>query len=345
MNDRERHDDSDDSYLWDGSGPPDPDVARLEEVLGTLRHRGTPPLLPSREPAPSRPIPRVSARWLAAAAAIVLIPAIAWVLIRAGGSSWTVLAISGTPAVEGRGLATDGQLSRGDWLVTDATSRARISVGTIGRVEVEPNTRLQLVTASSHEHRMTLDRGTIHARIWAPPEFFYVNTESAVAVDLGCAYTLHVADNGSGVIRVTNGWVGFDRDGRRTFVPEGAVCTIAPRSGPGTPWYEDAPSGYGQALALLDSGVQDGADRAAALDLVLSTARRRDALTLWHLLTRGSRDERVRAYDRLAALVPPPSESTRDRVLAGDPEALNNWWNRLGIDTSRWWKVFKKFPR
>ena len=41
---------------------------------------------------------------------------------------------------------------------------------------------------------MALDQGTIHARIWAPPKFFYVNTQAAVAVDLGCAYTLHVDD-------------------------------------------------------------------------------------------------------------------------------------------------------
>ena len=27
-------------YLWDRSGDVDPDVARLEQVLGTLRHQG-----------------------------------------------------------------------------------------------------------------------------------------------------------------------------------------------------------------------------------------------------------------------------------------------------------------
>ena len=34
------------------------------------------------------------------------------------------------------------------------------------------------------------------ARIWAPPRLFYVNTPSAVAEDLGCAYTLEVDDLG-----------------------------------------------------------------------------------------------------------------------------------------------------
>ena len=40
---------------------------------------------------------------------------------------------------------------------------------------------------------------------------------------------------------------------------------------------------------LLDFGPADDPGRAAALDFVLAHARRRDAMTLWHLLTRGQR--------------------------------------------------------
>ena len=208
---------------------------------------------------------------------------------------------------------------------------------------MEPNTRVQLVAAGGREHRMALERGTIHARIWAPPKFFYVNTEAAVAVDLGCAYTLQVDGSGTGLLRVTHGWVGFEREGRDTYVPEGAVCVTRADKGPGTPRYEDAPSGYGEALMLLDFGRADDPGRAAALDLVLSTARRRDGLSLWHLLTHGSPDERGRVYDRLAELVPPPPEAvSREKVLSGDRQALNLWWDRLGIEQSTWWRLFKK---
>ena len=42
-------------------------------------------------------------------------------------------------------------------------------------------------------------------------------------------------------------------------------------------------------------------------------------MTLWHLLTRGSPEERARVYDRLAALVPPPQDVTRELILAGEP--------------------------
>ena len=33
-----------DKYLWDRSGPPDPEIARLEQLLGTLRSPDAPRL-------------------------------------------------------------------------------------------------------------------------------------------------------------------------------------------------------------------------------------------------------------------------------------------------------------
>jgi len=331
-----------DAYLWDRTGAPDPEVARLETLLGTLRHRGTMPALPPQAGAQRRRIAMTARSWLAAAAVLILLTGAGWFVATLRSTTWSVRAVSGVPAVAGRNVSERGRLGLGEWLVTDGAARARVSVGSIGSVDVEPNTRVQLVTSGGREHRMALERGTIHARIWAPPKFFYVNTEAAVAVDLGCAYTLQVDERGTGQLRVTSGWVGFEREGRDTYVPQGAVCMTRVDKGPGTPRYEDAPSGYGEALMVLDFGPGDDPRRAAALDLVLSTARRRDALSLWHLLTRGTPEERIRVYDRLAELVPPPGGVSREKVLAGDRDALNRWWDSLGVEASTWWRLFKK---
>ena len=59
------------TYLWDGSGEPDPEIVRLETLLGQLRHRGVPPALPARKPSRLRVTPMIAA--LSAAAAILLI--------------------------------------------------------------------------------------------------------------------------------------------------------------------------------------------------------------------------------------------------------------------------------
>ena len=79
-----------------------------------------------------------------------------------------------------------------------------------------------------------------------------------------------------------------------------------------------------------------------ALDTILASARPKDALTLWHLLSRGSLAERGRVYDRLTALVPAPPVATRDAVLRGDRRALDEWWNKLGLDSVSWWRFWKR---
>jgi hypothetical protein len=250
--------------------------------------------------------------------------------------------MAGAPVVDGFAFGTHGRLRPGEWLVTDAAAVARLAVGRIGQVDVQPNSRVQLITSRGREHRIALERGTIHARIWAPPKFFFVNTPTAVAVDLGCAYTLTVDGRGVEVLRVTQGWVALEHEGRASYVPEGAMCLTRPGAGPGTPRYEDAPPGYAAALEILDFGAPDDPARAEAFALVVSKARRRDALTLWHMLARGTPDERSRVFDALATLAPPPVSVTREACLSGDRRALDRWWDALGIDNSSWWKLWKK---
>jgi hypothetical protein len=335
----------DNSYLWDRSGEPDAEVVRLETLLAPLRRHPALPALPERVRLTSR-----SRRWTMGAvsvAAAVLIVAAAWIWLTSTRRGWSVQTMAGTPVVDGVGSAgspggSDVRLGVGGWLVTDAISRARISANPIGRVDVEPNTRLRLVESRGREHRMLLERGTIHARIWAPPRLFFVHTPSATAIDLGCEYTLQVDDRGAGLLRVKSGWVGLESDGRNAFIPEGAVGATRPGVGPGTPYYEDAPPGYGEALAILDFGAADDPRRGAALEIVVSSARRRDALTLWHLLSRGTADDRARTFDRLVALAPPPAGVTRAAILGGDRQTLNVWWDALGINNTSWWKLWKK---
>jgi WD40 repeat protein len=141
---------------------------------------------------------------------------------------------------------------------------ARIAVGEIGEVQLEPATRAGLVDAGERSHRLALARGVMHATIWAPPGQFRVETPSAVAVDLGCRYTLEVADDGSGLLRVEAGWVGFESRGLQSLVPAGAACPTRRGIGPGTPYREAAPEALRRALAEIDFGADPTARGAAA---------------------------------------------------------------------------------
>ena len=112
--------------------------------------------------------------------------------------SWRVEQLAGAPLIGNKRIANAGRLGVGEWLETDGSSRAQIEVSSIGTVDVDENTRVRLLETAPTEHRLELARGKMSARIWAPPRLFFVDTPSAVAADLGCAYTLEVDDHGVG---------------------------------------------------------------------------------------------------------------------------------------------------
>jgi hypothetical protein len=263
----------------------------------------------------------------------------------ASGPGWDVESVAGTPQVESTAFgknAGSAKLGVGQTLVTDSHSKANISISDIGTVNVEPNTRLRLVASGNGHSRLALDRGTIHAYIWALPGEFAVDTPSAIAVDLGCSYTLQVDDSGAGLLRTKLGWVGFKLDGHEAFIPAGAVCATRPKVGPGTPYFDDASASFRETLTKFDFAANTREERSAELNKILDQSRQRDALTVWHLLARAEEEERGQVYDRLATLVPPPAGVTRDGILRLDQKMLDLWWNQLGLGDISLWRTWER---
>jgi len=73
---------------------------------------------------------------------------------------------------------------------------------------------------------------------------------------------------------------------------------------------------------------------------VLAEARARDALSLWHLLTRVEGEDRARVFDRLQALVPAPAGVTRDGIQRGERAMRERWWDALGLGSSEFWRMW-----
>src|SRR5438445_4909161 len=344
-----------DDYLWDGSGKPDPEVQKLEEALGRYRQNQPAPKCDEIAQTHKAKRPRNFFNWrwefrLGAVAASLLLAMTVLLFMRQRlrgnpGPSWDVVRLEGAPRVGWHSLdekSGPGKLGIGQTLVTDSTSRASITLDETGRVEVDPSSRLRLVTNGPGRKRLSLERGTIHATIWAQPGQFVVDTPSAVAVDLGCVYTLHVDDSGAGLLRTTMGWVGFKLKDHESFIPAGAVCATRPKIGPGTPYLEDVSPSFRDALSKFDFVTTTPAERNALLGIILTDAQEEDALTLWHLLSRVSDADRPGVYDRLAALAPPPEEVTREGILRLDQKMLDSWWNSFGYGDVFLWRTFER---
>jgi hypothetical protein len=263
---------------------------------------------------------------------LLLIAALAalWLYSREARPFWEVARLNGAPRIGSSRMNERGRLAVGEWLETDGGSRAQIEVGSIGQVEIDPNTRVRLVETKATEHRLELQRGRMSARIWAPPRLFFVDTPAGVAADLGCAYTLEVDDHGAGLLHVTSGWVALQLKDRESMVPAGATCATRPGIGPGTPYFDDASEKFRTALAKLDFGFFiDTPELNSPLDTVLTESRPRDTLTLWHLLGRVEGNDRVRVYERIAGIKPPPAGVTREGVLQLNEQMLQLWKDEL----------------
>lgn len=348
-----------DDYLFDPTAPQDPEIARLEARLSGFRYvdpaergaaedAGSPAAARADGAARRTPGARRSggrpATWLRRFVAATLTAAAGYMIVvhwpkeRAAevppppvvaAAGFRISTLNGAPSVGDAVVERDGVLSEGALLKTDGRSRARVELAnaakSFGHVDVEPGSELRLLRAQDAEHRFALDRGEIRALTWAPPRLLFIETPSAVAVDLGCAYTLKVDDDGHGMLSVTSGSVAFERDGIEAYVPRGASCPTRVGRGPGTPRFDDASAELKAALERFDFG---GGGRAALDEVLRHAGRTRDTLTLFHLLPRTGGEDRREVCDATMKLAPPPDgtgEAAVVRAMRLDEAFLAGW--------------------
>jgi hypothetical protein len=300
---------SNDAYLWDKSGDPDPEIVQLEREL---RRFAAPPV---------RRKPKDQAngiwRWMAIAAVVVLGVGSAWRLSRPPLSPWQ--------------LESGRTLAFGEKITTGPNEQARLGATAVGSLSLEPNTTLQVVRSGPDGQRLALMQGTLHALVWAPAKSFAVDTPAGTSIDLGCVYTLTVDREGAGLVSVSTGWVAFQSGRQEAFIPAGAACRTRRQTGPSLPYFTDASAAFTAAIARWE--------QTRELHNLLNEARPRDAITLWHLLQRTEGTAlRRQVAQRLAALVPAADAAGLER---GDPAAINEAWNALGLGSTEWWRTWK----
>lgn len=269
---------------------------------------------------------RLVAGALAAAAVVAFVVFLYSVSLPDEG--WEIVPVAGNPTIDESLLDKPGLIRSGQTIRTDNTSRAVVEVGEIGALDVFPSTHIELLSTSKDDHRFRLSGGEIHATINAPPRIFFVETPSALAIDLGCEYTLRVDSSGVSRLHVTFGYVELDHPERSTIVPEGYKAVSDPDRGPTVPIYEDASPDFVDALISYEIGNDQ-----SSLDVLLVEADPTDATSLWLLISRASAEQRVAIYQKIVELVGEPEGVTMSGVLEdGDRDMSLAWQDFLGLD-------------
>jgi hypothetical protein len=317
-------------YLFDRSGPPDPDVERLERLLSPLAHPGgAAPRVPGTRAAAAPVRLRHTWRWTSALAAVAAAAAV--LLIVLSSERDTPLR---PPTPSGPALTVVGagrQLAEEAW-VESGTESTELRLGSVGQVTLDPGTRLQVRRLQDDETHLFLERGLLHARVSgdARPRFFQVDTPAARCVDLGCEYTLSVDAVGDAEVSVWTGQVAFENEGREVYVPAGAMCRATRAHGAGTPRFEDAAPALVEAVAAFDAAeaLPVGDRRARADALLAATANAQDALSAWHLLQDPDDEVAIRARARLIAVAGAP-EGGAGGPARSDAAARKRWKEHL----------------
>jgi hypothetical protein len=309
----ERDDDRAKTYLWDPAtaDAADADVQALERQLAPLRFdpQARPLRLPARLP---RRQPRTL--WIGLAAAAVLLLTLSagfwqWRGAWPAGRAWTV---STRPASAPSALAVGAPLtvSPGDSLLID--------VARIGTMRVEGGSRLTLRSTQSNRHRLALDTGRVHLRVWAPPTSVAILTPVGEVIDMGCEFELDV-EASIARLHVRSGWVQLDNALDESLIPAGASGEMTKGMPPTVPVFDTADPRF---LAAVRSLERSG--DTASLDTVVQTARVEDVLTLIMLVERGTPGS-DRLASRAAELWPLPSGVTVGAIVRGDRVALERW--------------------
>jgi hypothetical protein len=332
-----------DDYLWDGSGPVDPDVARLERVLRGHAHaaprRGR---SPEAAPPPGRWRHR---RWQAtfAVAALVAVCAIGvrgWYQQRlqwAPGQPWPMLAQQGEVRVDGRPAVAGDTLAVAGVLETGPVTSARLRAAGIGEIAVGQDSRLELVESRTGRHRVLLREGSLWARVWAPPGQFGVGVPGAQVIDLGCEFLLKTDAAGNGSLTVLSGWVQVDNGRREILVPQGARVRMQGGRA-GMPYDVGASDAFVAALEAIEAREgQVGADGDEVRRLV-ALSRPQDAISLLALLREYPRLAEGRLFDRVAHLLPTTPAVSRADWRADHDAVLHRWWDALPYPpVKQWW--------
>lgn len=321
--------------LFDPTQPQSSELAELARLLTPLRTRvpaSMPPAVAQATLRWSKPR-RWRPLYLAQAAAVMLVLAAMWVGYRLhwrADAPWTV---------------AHGAMPR--WHVgteLSVASAVSVQVARIGRLDIAPGAQARLLASATGMHRIALESGRMHARIWAPPAWFAVQVGPAEIVDLGCEFTLDVQAHRS-TLEVLSGWVAYTAAGREVLVPAGYRVQFRDLE-VDFPVRPGADPAFAAALTQLQVSLRHPSraltTQANIIESLLRHSQNADAFSLLSILTQYPKLARSELFSRLAEQLQMPTDAAHRRAwVAGDVQAIERGWQRLPAQPKAWWRNWR----
>ncbi len=241
---------------------------------------------------------------------------------------WKVSNLQGNSQIGDMQMSAYDSVKEGQWIQTNYNSRAELLVADIGKVIIEPNSKVIFVKGADGNNRILVEYGTINTNMNSIPETFYVEMPSAVASDRGGAYTLTIDSTGDGLVYVRSGKVEIESPNTAVVIPAGNLVMTRKDIGVGTPFNENSSPKFKNALFNLDFGKCEG----ACVNTLLNTAKMSDAISLVNLIPKVENQYKDEFYAKVANFVTPPRNVHRDSIPFINEDEINEWVDKIQIE-------------
>ncbi|HTE43482.1 MAG TPA: hypothetical protein VK629_21865 [Steroidobacteraceae bacterium] len=325
-----------DDYLWDPQTPSDPEIAAFERILAPSSAR-------SRGLTEHAIAVRKGKRWLIRTVAGTSIISMCVALFAAyyvyrldwrDSSPWRAVTLNDSAQVK---AGTRTEWAVGESLVTQAGQTSTVNVARIGTLTISENSELQLLLTRKDRHRVELTYGHVHAKIWAPPAYFGIESGATSVIDMGCEFDLRIDRDRIGSLSVTSGWVIYRAGETELSMPAGYAVNFDADSAE-LPFRQDVSDALRTRVAELEVLLANNAPVDAAAAAIAQMARQDDYYTLLQLLIRYPTLADGPLYSALGiALSAPQSPDHRKRWAEGERSARNEWWRLLPTQPKTWW--------
>lgn len=246
-------------------------------------------------------------------------------------SYWKVASLSGNPYISNEAMAKLDSIRDGEYIVTNDSSRAEIYVADIGKVIIEPNTKLMIVKGEDGKNKLSVEYGTIDADMKQVAEPVPVMLPSAIAMDEGGQYKLTVDHTGDGLFFVKSGTVEVTSGNKQSVATAGTYVMTKKDKGVGTPFAVGTSPLIKKALYDFDFGKCDQ----TCISTIVNSATTKDAVTLVNLLPQLEGELKDNVYSRAIVIAPPPpGVPSRDSIPFIDEKEIEEWVEKIQIQVN-----------
>ena len=237
---------------------------------------------------------------------------------------WKVVNLKGSPQIGDSKISGSDSIKEGQWIITDSNSMAELIITDIGKVTIEPGSKVVFINGADSSGKIFVEYGMINTQtINDKNKPFMVEMPSAVAENFGGSYSLKIDKKGDGMIFVKSGMVDIQSPNKMAIVPAGNIVMTKNGVGVGTPFNEKASTKFRNALFDYDFGNCNN----YCVNVLLDNAKMTDAVSLVNILNGKPVDQEIEdeIYNKIVNYVPLPPNNNRDSIKYFDEKEFEIW--------------------